>query len=66
MAVYKTGDNSTPLKTFGLDVKLNSYFTIFVSPEGGTLNLQLINDALDPKAPAATLIVRNFYPGLDR
>ena len=37
VAVYKTGDNSTPLKTFSLDVKLNSYFTILVSPEGGVL-----------------------------
>jgi hypothetical protein len=64
LAVYKTGDNNTPLKTFSLDVKLNSYFTILVSPEGGVLNVQLINDTLDPKVPAATLIVRNFYPGL--
>ncbi len=52
------------MKTLSLDVRPNSYFTILVSPEGGVLNVQLINDTLDPKAATATLMVRNFYPGL--
>ena len=33
-------------------------------PKAAYCNVQLINDTLDPKVPAATLIVRNFYPGL--
>ena len=64
LSVYRTGETSTALKTFTLDIKPNSYFTILVAPGNGAITVQTINDTLDPKAAAGTLIVRNLFPGL--
>ncbi len=60
LAVFKTGDHRTPLRTFVVDVQPDTFFTILVSPRG----VEFMNDTNDPKATTGTLIIRNFFPGL--
>ena len=64
VAVYRTTDANTALKTFTVNLKPNSFFTILVSPEGGAVNVQLFDDTIDPKVASAMLTVRNYFPGL--
>ena len=64
LVVYKSGDQATPLKTFDVDLKPESYFTVLMSPPAGAMNIELLKDTIDPKATTATLTVRNYFPGL--
>ncbi|MEO5720643.1 MAG: hypothetical protein ABIR71_04125 [Chthoniobacterales bacterium] len=64
LVVFKKGDRTTPLKTFDVDLRPNTFFTVLVSPQGGAINVELLNDTLDPKAESGTLTVRNYFPGL--
>ncbi len=64
LVVYKSGDQATPLKSFDVDLKPDSYFTVLMSPQAGAMNIELLQDTIDPKATTATLTVRNYFPGL--
>lgn len=60
LAVFRKGDRNTPLKTFDIDLKGDSFFTIIVSPQ----SIDIFDDTNDPKAASGTLTIRNYFPGL--
>jgi len=64
LVVYRSGDQVTPLKSFDVDLKPETYFTVLMSPQAGAMNIELLSDTVDPKATTATLTVRNYFPGL--
>ena len=64
LVVYKSGDQVKPLKSFDVDLKPESYFTVLMSPQAGAMNIELLQDTIDRKATTATLTVRNYFPGL--
>jgi hypothetical protein len=59
LSVFKKGDRQTPLKTFDVDLKDETYFTILVAPQ----SVDLFDDTTDPKATTGTLTIRNYFPG---
>ncbi len=60
LGVFKSGEEKTPLRTLNVPLKPDSFFTVLVMPG----DVQVIDDTPDPKATSATLVIRNFYPGL--
>lgn len=64
MAIYKKGDRRTPLKIVTVDLRPETFFTILVSPQGGVINVEVIDDTNDPKASFGTLTIRNYFTGL--
>ncbi|GEM_PF-2849474 len=63
LAVTKKGD-AAALKTFDVEVKQDSFFTILLSPHGGVITAELIDDTPDPKMTSGTLIARNYFSGV--
>lgn len=59
LAVFRKGDRNTALKTFDVDLKTDTYFTIIVAPQ----SIDLFDDTNDPKAMNGTLTIRNFFNG---
>ena len=59
LGVFKAATNA-PLKVFDVDVKLNSFFTILISPQ----SVEMLEDTTDPKAASGTLIIRNYFYGV--
>ncbi|MGI9086676.1 MAG: hypothetical protein ACR2HH_02880 [Chthoniobacterales bacterium] len=59
LAIFRTGNQQTPLKTFDLDLRANQFFTVLISPQG----IELVNDTSNPKATSGSLMVRNYFPG---
>lgn len=65
LIIVKKGDStSTPLRTFDLDLKPNSFFTFIVRPTAGRIDAEMIEDTADPKTSFGTLVIRNYFPGL--
>lgn len=64
LAVFKKGDRKSPIKIVDVDLRPDTYFTILMSPRAGTINVEVIDDTIDPKATSGTLIVRNYFTGL--
>jgi|ERR1700730_1500489 len=64
LAVYKKGDRNSPIKTFNLNLKPDSFFTILLLPQSGVISAELIDDTNDPKATSGILTVRNYFSGL--
>jgi len=62
LTLTKAGEDA-PLKLLDIDLKPDSYFTILVSPQAGTLGVEVFDDTIDPKATTGTLTVRNFFIG---
>src|ERR1700730_6864911 len=62
LAVLSRNNPQSAIKTFDVDLKPNTYFTILVSPQN-RINAEMTEDTLDPKASSGTLIIRNFFPG---
>lgn len=62
--VFKIGDRTTPLKTFDVDLRPQTFFTIIVGPKNGAIDVELVADTNDPKAASGTLLIRNYFPGL--
>jgi hypothetical protein len=58
LGVFNKGSDK-PLKVFNIDLKVDTYFTILISPE----SIDLFDDTNDPKAKSATLTVRNYFVG---
>lgn len=54
-----TKESTTPRKVFDVDLKVDNYFTILISPQ----SIDMFDDTNDPKTTAATLTVRNYFPG---
>ncbi|HZE58482.1 MAG TPA: hypothetical protein VE031_11550 [Chthoniobacterales bacterium] len=60
LAVFKKGDRKTRIKTFDIDLKADTYFTIIVSPQ----SIDAFDDTNDSKATTGSLTIRNYFPGL--
>jgi hypothetical protein len=60
LVVFRKGDRNTPLKSFDIDLKADTYFTIIVSPQ----SIDAFDDTNDPKATTGSLTIRNYFPGL--
>ena len=67
LTVFKTGDRQTPLKTFSVTFKPDTYMTIMVTqpPGGGPLSTELLDDTPDPtKTAANSLTIRPLIPNV--
>jgi hypothetical protein len=60
LVVFRKGDRNTPLKSFDIELKPDTYFTIIVSPQ----SIDAFDDTIDPKATTGSLTIRNYFPGL--
>lgn len=63
LAVHKSGDTTTPLKTVEVDLKPDYFFTILISPKAGAVNVEIVNDTIKPDAATGTVTIRNYFPG---
>jgi hypothetical protein len=58
LGVFNKG-STAPRKIFDIDLKVDTYFTILISPQ----SIDMFDDTNDPKTTSATLTVRNYFPG---
>ncbi len=58
LSVARNGSKA-PLKTFSVDLKTDTYFTVLISPQ----SIDMFDDTENPKRQSAVLTIRNFFPG---
>jgi hypothetical protein len=64
LSVFKKGDRKTPIKTFDIDLRQDSFFTVLLGPRAGVIDVEVMDDTNDPKSASGTLVVRNYFMGL--
>lgn len=64
LAIYKQGDHKNPLGAADINLRVDAYATVLVSPQAGRIGVEVLDDTNDPKAVSGTLTVRNYYNGL--
>ena len=67
LIVFKADDRQTPIKTFNVTFKPDTYMTIMVTQpsSGGPLNAEIIDDTPDPtKTASNSLTVRQLIPNV--
>jgi hypothetical protein len=62
LSVVRSGTD-TPLKNITVDIKADTYFTVILAPRGSGLNVEFLDDTIDPKITSGTLTIRNYFPG---
>lgn len=63
LAVFSKSHPQAAIRTFDVDLKPDIYLTLIVTPQNGSINVEVTDDTQDPRASAATLMLRNYFPG---
>lgn len=64
LGVFKKTNPKTPMKVFDINLLPATFYTVLVTPLNGTINVEVINDSIDPKASTGRLTIRNYFPAL--